>query len=99
MERHQSAGRLSAAKTERLMEFLATIKLTKLEKLQMVNMLPETEVVFYLVPLHHSSFPWSLIFYAYYSQVVEECEERFTSEQVRDIIAQIGSIVNSPITN
>lgn len=64
---------LSEERFQKLMEYLAKLSLTKAEKLQVVNMLPKTQVEFYLI--------------------VEECEERFTNEQVDKVLTTITDIL------
>lgn len=62
----------TAEAVEQLMKFLLDFKLTKAEKLQIVNLLPRTMVEFYLI--------------------VEECEDRFSEEEVERILNFINEL-------
>lgn len=48
-EADAAVNALTAAKLEELLGYFRPLALTKAEKLQLVNMLPKTEVEFYLV--------------------------------------------------
>lgn len=50
-QKHATVTTLTPEKISSLMEYLKTWKMTKAEKLQIVNLLPKSEVDFYLVKI------------------------------------------------
>lgn len=59
-----------------ILSFLKKYDLTRIEKLQILNLLPRNPVEFYAL--------------------VEECEERFTNDQIDVILNMIDTVVPLP---
>lgn len=59
---------------EQLMTYLGTLRLTKFERLQVINSLPRNVIDFYVL--------------------VEECEERFETQQIEEILQMLSKLLN-----